>query len=83
VAQLKVASQQTHGSLLSRTVVLCHGYRLGTRGAIHFGRGTLPWAHATRLEQIGGIEVIAIVDPDTKLAESVLKTRLSYINQLR
>ena len=46
-------------------------------GAIHFGRRTLPWAHATRLEQIGGIEVIAIVDPDTKLAESVLKTRLS------
>jgi predicted dehydrogenase len=33
--------------------------------------------HATRLEQIGGIDVIAIVDPDTKLAESVLKTRLS------
>lgn len=46
-------------------------------GAIHFGRGDLPWAHASRLEKIGGIEVLAIVDPDTKLAESHLKNKLA------
>lgn len=33
--------------------------------------------HATRLEKIGRIKVIAIVDPNTNLAEEVLKTKLS------
>lgn len=46
-------------------------------GAIHFGRADLPWAHATRLEKMGQINVLAIVDPDTKVADSILKEKLS------
>lgn len=46
-------------------------------GAIHFGRGDLPWAHATRLEKMGQINVLAIVDPDTNVADSILKEKLS------
>ncbi|XP_071127368.1 uncharacterized protein [Mytilus edulis] len=48
-------------------------------GGIHFGRpgSKLPWAHATRLEKIGNIKVVAIVDTDIKLAEDVLKAKLS------
>ncbi|KAK3100214.1 hypothetical protein FSP39_016423 [Pinctada imbricata] len=44
-------------------------------GAINFGRHPLPWDHASRLETIGGIDVVCIVDPDTAQAERVLKAR--------
>ncbi|OWF46463.1 uncharacterized protein UNK4.17-like isoform X3 [Mizuhopecten yessoensis] len=46
-------------------------------GAIHFGRPEVPWDHASRLEKIGGIEVIGIVDPDTRRSDEVLKERLA------
>lgn len=46
-------------------------------GAINFGRLHLPWDHASRLEQIGGIEVVGIVELDEKLAREVLQTRQS------
>jgi len=46
-------------------------------GAINFGRPHLPWDHASRLERIGGVRIVAIVDPDIPLAEEELKKRLS------
>ncbi|XP_033751501.1 uncharacterized protein UNK4.17-like [Pecten maximus] len=46
-------------------------------GAIHFGRPEVPWDHASRLEKIGGLEVIGIVDPDTRRSDEVLKERLA------
>ncbi|XP_033741441.1 uncharacterized protein UNK4.17-like [Pecten maximus] len=46
-------------------------------GAIHFGRPEVPWDHASRLEKIGGMEVIGIVDPDTRRSDEVLKERLA------
>ena len=46
-------------------------------GAINFGRSHVPWDHASRLEQIGGIDVVGIVELDEKLATSVLQTRQS------
>ncbi|XP_060074902.1 uncharacterized protein LOC132554595 [Ylistrum balloti] len=46
-------------------------------GAIHFGRPEVPWDHASRLEKIGGLEVIGIVDPDTCRSEEVLNERLA------
>lgn len=45
-------------------------------GGIHFGKNK-PWAHATRLEKIGGIDVVAIVDPKTDLAQKVLEEKLA------
>lgn len=44
-------------------------------GCVNFGRWNVSWDHASRLERIGGFQVIAIVDPDTDKAEQVLKTR--------
>lgn len=44
-------------------------------GAINFGRAHLPWDHASRLEQLGGVDVIGIVDLDEKLASSILEKR--------
>ncbi|KAL3853491.1 hypothetical protein ACJMK2_017027 [Sinanodonta woodiana] len=46
-------------------------------GAIHFGTPMVPWDHASRLEKVGGFEVIGIVDPDQKRATMVLQERLS------
>lgn len=46
-------------------------------GAIHFGRPEVPWAHASRLEKIGGLEMVGIVDPDTCRSDEVLKERLA------
>ncbi|XP_033751488.1 uncharacterized protein UNK4.17-like [Pecten maximus] len=46
-------------------------------GCVNFGRWNVSWDHASRLEQLGGFQVIAIVDPDTEKAEQVLKTRLT------
>ncbi|XP_033725076.1 uncharacterized protein UNK4.17-like [Pecten maximus] len=46
-------------------------------GAIHFGRPEVPWDHASRLEKIGGMEVIGIVDPDTRRSDEVLKEKLA------
>ena len=44
-------------------------------GAVNFGGGDGPWDHATRLERIDGVKVIAIVDPLTQKAEGVLEKR--------
>ncbi|XP_060074899.1 uncharacterized protein LOC132554593 [Ylistrum balloti] len=49
-------------------------------GAIHFGRPEVPWDHASRLEKIGGLEVIGIVDPDTCRSEKVLNERLASLD---
>ena len=34
-----------------------------------------PWDHSKRLEQLGGIQFVAIVDPLVKKAEEVLKKK--------
>ncbi len=44
-------------------------------GAVNFGGGDGPWDHATRLEKIHGVKVIAIVDPLTDKAEKVIKSQ--------
>lgn len=46
-------------------------------GAVNFGRPQVPWDHATRLEKIGNIEFVAIVDVERNKAVDVLKKRLS------
>ncbi|OWF46461.1 uncharacterized protein UNK4.17-like [Mizuhopecten yessoensis] len=53
--------------------------RIGFVGAgnVNFGRWHVPWDHASRLERLGGIQVIGIVDPDTEKAEERLQTRLT------
>lgn len=48
-------------------------------GSVNFGRGNLPWDHATRLEKIGGVSVIAIVDSEIEKAEHVLQIRRSSV----
>ena len=40
-------------------------------GAVNFGGTEGPWDHATRLERIKGLEVVAIVDPLTEKALQV------------
>lgn len=60
---------------MTETRVLKIGF-LGA-GAINFGRSNLPWDHASRLEQLGGIDVIGIVELDEKLAGNVLQKRQS------
>ena len=44
-------------------------------GAINFGGPTLPYNHSSRLESLGGIQVLGIVDIDIKKAERVLEGR--------
>ena len=44
-------------------------------GAINFGGAEGPWDHATRLEKLGGARVVALVEPHTSRAETVLNTR--------
>ena len=34
-----------------------------------------PWDHSKRLEQLGGVQFVAIVDPLVKKAEEVLKNK--------
>jgi predicted dehydrogenase len=46
-------------------------------GGVNFGGPEGPWDHASRLEQLGGIRVVAIVEVDKVRAQSVLKQRRS------
>lgn len=44
-------------------------------GGVNFGGAEGPWDHASRLERIGGVEVVGIADPDTPRAEKALVAR--------
>ena len=44
-------------------------------GHVNFGGAEGPWDHASRLEQMSGISVVAIVDPITDKAETELQKR--------
>jgi predicted dehydrogenase len=44
-------------------------------GNVNFGGGEGPWDHASRLEQIDGLEVVGVADPDTKRAARALAVR--------
>jgi len=46
-------------------------------GAVNFGGAEGPWDHASRLEQLGGVQVVAIADPDLPKARRVLENKLS------
>jgi len=46
-------------------------------GAVNFGGAEGPWDHSKRLEKLGGVEVVAIADPDLKKARAVLEKKLS------
>ena len=45
-------------------------------GAVNFGGTIGPWDHSRRLEQLGGVQVVAIADPDLPKAQEVLKSKL-------
>lgn len=44
-------------------------------GAVNFGGAEGPWDHSRRLEQLGGVKVVAIADPDLPKAQEVLKRK--------
>jgi predicted dehydrogenase len=44
-------------------------------GAANFGGGEGPWGHASRLEQIPGLRVVGVADPDLFRAMAQLKKR--------
>jgi len=44
-------------------------------GGVNFGSLEGPWDHASRLERLGGVQIVGIVDPDTKKANEVLQKR--------
>ena len=44
-------------------------------GAVNFGGAEGPWDHSKRLEKIGGVEVVAIADPDLAKAHGVLQSK--------
>ena len=44
-------------------------------GDVNFGGGEGPWDHASRLEAIGGVRVVAVADPDTDRAQAQLAKR--------
>ena len=46
-------------------------------GVVNFGGTTHPWNHSLRLEKLGGIRVVAIIDPLTDKAEKILKEKLA------
>ena len=46
-------------------------------GAVNFGGTIGPWDHSRRLEQLGGVQVVAIADPDLPKAHKVLEGKLS------
>ena len=46
-------------------------------GGVNFGGVIGPWNHSKRLEKLGGVEVVAIADPDLKKARAVLEKKLS------
>ena len=46
-------------------------------GFVNFGEGENPWNHSTRLEELGCVRVVAIIDPLTNKADKVLKEKLA------
>lgn len=46
-------------------------------GAVNFGGAEGPWDHSRRLEQVEGVEIVAIADPDLPKAQEVLKRKQS------
>ena len=46
-------------------------------GAVNFGGAEGPWDHSRRLELLGGVLIVAIVDPYTHKAEAVLQSKLN------
>lgn len=44
-------------------------------GDVNFGGGEGPWDHASRLEKIGGMRLIAVADPNTSRAHAQLAKR--------
>jgi predicted dehydrogenase len=48
-------------------------------GGVNFGGPEGPWDHASRLEKIGGITVVAIVEVDQDRADKVLQQRRSSL----
>ena len=45
-------------------------------GAVNFGGAEGPWNHSKRLEMLGGVEIVAIADPLTEKAKSILEEKL-------
>ena len=46
-------------------------------GAVNFGGAEGPWDHAKRLEELGGVQVVAIADIDLTKARRVLESKLA------
>ena len=46
-------------------------------GAVNFGGAEGPWDHSRRLEQLGGVKIVAIADPLVSKAEEVLQGKRS------
>ena len=46
-------------------------------GAVNFGGAEGPWDHSRRLEELGGVQVVAIADPDLPKARRVLELKLA------
>ena len=44
-------------------------------GAVNFGGAEGPWDHSRRLEQLGGVKVVAIADPILSKAREVLERK--------
>ena len=44
---------------------------------MNFGGAEGPWDHSKRLEKLGGVEVVAICDPDLPRARRVLEKKLA------
>ena len=44
-------------------------------GAVNFGGAEGPWDHSDRVERLGGVEVVAIVDPLKDKARAVLERK--------
>lgn len=44
-------------------------------GAVNFGGAEGPWDHSARVERLGGVEVVAIVDPLEDKARAVLEQK--------
>lgn len=53
--------------------------RIGIIGAgnVNFGGGEGPWDHASRLEQIDGVDIVGVADPDVERARSAVGARKS------
>ena len=46
-------------------------------GAVNFGGTIGPWNHSRRLEELEGVQVVAIADPDLPKARKVLEAKLA------